>query len=166
MKSKRRRGLPKKRQRESKTDYRKRLKLLSSRTPRLVIRRSLNNIYAQIIEYQPAGDQVLVSASTDELRKKYHTKLGRNIVSSYLTGYLLGHKALHKKISHAIADLGLQTITKGSVLFSCLKGAVDAGLDVPHSEDAFPVHERIQGKHLKNTIPLEQIKTKIQAEKK
>ena len=44
--------VPFKRKREGKTDYKKRLKLLSSSKPRLVIRKSLKNMTVQIIEYE------------------------------------------------------------------------------------------------------------------
>ena len=53
--------VPFRRRREGKTDYRKRLKLLLSRKPRLVVRKSLNNIIAQIVEYDEKGDRVVVS---------------------------------------------------------------------------------------------------------
>ena len=49
------------------TDYKKRLRLLASNKPRLVVRRSLRHSIAQIIEYNEKGDKVLVSATTREL---------------------------------------------------------------------------------------------------
>lgn len=164
MRQRRRRGLQKRRQRENKTNYHKRLKLLASTLPRLVVRKSSRNVSAQIIEYMPAGDKVLASTTTKELEKKYGWKSPHhNIPAAYLAGYILGKKAQKKSIKKAICDIGLHSITKGSVLFACVKGAIDAGLDVPHSESLMPPAERIEGKHLKKPVPFQEIKTKIDA---
>ena len=43
------------RKREGATNYRKRLKILASNKPRLVVRKSLKNIHASIIEYDKKG---------------------------------------------------------------------------------------------------------------
>ena len=94
--------------------------MITSRMPRLVIRKSLRNIAVQLIEYQPGGDHILVSTTTKELQKAYGWKHARrNTPAAYLTGYLLGKKAQKKNITKAVCDIGLQSITKGSVLFSC-----------------------------------------------
>src|SRR3989344_2097585 len=95
-----------KRKRKLKTDYKQRLKLIQSKKPRLVIRKSLNNILLQVVEYQEKGDKVIVSAYSKELKKlgwPFH--LG-NIPSAYLTGFLLGKKS--KNIKNMVLDLGLQ----------------------------------------------------------
>ena len=59
------------RRREGKTDYRKRLKLLRSRKVRMVIRKSIKNTQIQFIEYKESGDNILVSAKSNELVSKY-----------------------------------------------------------------------------------------------
>lgn len=41
----------------------------------------------------------------------------------------------------AVLDVGLQRTTLGARIFGCLKGAVDGGLNVPHSENLFPGYE-------------------------
>jgi len=41
------------------TDYRKRLSLVKSRLPRLVVRKSLKNTLAQIIEFHENGDKII-----------------------------------------------------------------------------------------------------------
>jgi len=41
----------------------------------------------------------------------------------------------------AVLDVGLQRTTLGARIFGALKGAVDGGLDVPHSENLFPGFE-------------------------
>ena len=164
MKVKRRHGLLKRRHREGKTNYQKRLRMVSSSLPRMIVRKSLKNVLAQLIEYTPSGDKVMITASTKELEKNYGWKQAkRNTPAAYLTGYILGKKAQKKNIKKAICDTGLHTMSKGSILFSCLKGAVDAGLDVPHSDDLFPSQDRIDGKHLKNPVPLKEIKTRIES---
>ena len=58
------------RHRERKTDYRLRLKLLRSKKPRIVVRKSLKAIRVQFVEYNPQGDKILASAVSNELSKK------------------------------------------------------------------------------------------------
>ncbi|ENN96560.1 50S ribosomal protein L18P [Methanocaldococcus villosus KIN24-T80] len=138
------------RRREAKTDYRKRLKLLLSRKPRLVARKTLNHCIAQIIEYDEKGDRTVVSAHSKELEKLGYKGHTGNLVSAYLTGYLLGKKALKKGYTEAVLDIGLHRATKGAAVFAILKGALDAGLDVPHGEEILPDESRIRGEHIKN----------------
>jgi large subunit ribosomal protein L18 len=45
-------------------------------------------------------------------------------------------------------DIGLARATPGARVFAVLKGAVDAGLDVPHNEEILPGEERIKGVHI------------------
>ena len=153
-------SLPYRRKREGKTNYKKRLKLLLSGKPRLVIRPSLKNIIAQIIEYNPKGDQTITAVHSRELAKfdwKFSTG---NITTAYLTGLLLGKKALKKNIKEAVLDIGLKTPIKGSKIFACLKGVVDAGVLVPVSEEILPSKERISGKHIADYKKLNEI-TKV-----
>ena len=159
--AKRLKKLPLKRKRQGKTDYKKRLAFISGNKPRLVVRRFSRNILAQVTEFNPDGDMVIVSAHTNELRKKYGMTMPRkNITSAYLLGLLIGKKAMLKKIKSAVLDLGLQRPVKGSLLFAVVKGAVDAGLDVPHSKEVLPDEKRIKGEHLKKSEYVE-IKKKI-----
>ena len=64
-----RRVIPFRRKREGKTNYKKRIAFLTSEKPRLVIRKSLKNITAQIVIYEPKGDKVIASACSAELTK-------------------------------------------------------------------------------------------------
>lgn len=141
--------VPVRRRREQKTDYYLRRKLLVSRLPRLVVRRNINNISAQIIESLPEGDRVLVTAHSNELRKNYGWK-GHcgNIPAAYLTGLLIGLKAQKKKIKKTILDIGLQPSVKNNSLFAVLRGALDGELDIPHGEDVLPDDSRIRGEHI------------------
>lgn len=138
-----------KRKLQGRTDYKKRLEMIKSAKPRLVVRRSLKSLFAQIIEYHPDGDKVILSAHTNELRKKYNWNAKRNTPTAYLLGLLIGQKSKQKKIKECILDLGLYAPIKGSIIFAVLKGAVDAGLNIPHSKDVFPKEDRLQGKHTK-----------------
>ncbi|MCK4335905.1 MAG: 50S ribosomal protein L18 [Candidatus Aenigmarchaeota archaeon] len=143
-----RRRTPHRRKREGKTDYRVRLSLLKSRKPRLVVRKSLNNVICQIVKFDPEGDRVVVSADSKELKKfgwKFHCG---NVPSAYLTGLLCAEKAKKHKVSEAILDIGLYESTPGNRLYSALKGAVDGGLEVHHSEDVLPKPERLAGQHI------------------
>ena len=71
-----------------------------------------------------------------------------NISSAYLTGLLCAEKAKKHKVGEAILDMGLYGSTPGNRLFSALKGALDGGLEIPHSEDVLPKNERISGEHV------------------
>jgi len=141
--------VPHRRRREGKTDYRKRTQLLKSRKPRFVVRKSANNITCQIVTYSQKGDVTVVSADSGELKKAGGWKgHGGNICAAYLTGYLCGLTATNKKTSEAILDAGLYRSTKASRIYAALKGALDAGLKIPHSEDILPDESRISGKHV------------------
>jgi large subunit ribosomal protein L18 len=139
------------RKREGKTDYRKRVRLLISSRRRLIIRISLKNIIAQIADYSEKGDKILLSASSKELEKKFGWKASRNnLPAAYLTGYLLGKNAVKKGIKEAILDMGLANSVKGGKVYAALKGALDAGLSIPCSEDVLPSQDSIKGLHIAN----------------
>ncbi|MBI4440354.1 50S ribosomal protein L18 [Candidatus Woesearchaeota archaeon] len=140
--------LPFRRKLQGKTNYRQRIKLLSSRKPRLVVRKALKNIVAQIVEYEPVGDRVIASASSAELKKLNWRITCGNIPSAYLVGLLLGKKAKKNNVVDAVLDIGLQKSVKGSRLYAVLKGVVDAGINVPHSKEILPTSERISGMHI------------------
>ena len=146
--------VPFRRRREGKTNFRLRLKLLLSKTPRLVARKSLNNIVAQIVEYDEIGDKVVVSAHSKEIVKLGYKGHCGNIPAAYLTGLLLGKKALKEGTEEAILDLGLNSATKGAAVLAILKGAIDAGMDIPHSEEILPEEDRLNGSHVKEYAEL------------
>jgi len=137
------------RRREGKTNYRTRRALVLSRVPRVVVRLSLKNVIIQVIEAESIGDKVMVSAHSHELAKTYGWKsTGGNIPSAYLTGLLCGYKALAAGLETAFLDIGLHIPVKGTRIFAALKGLVDAGVEVPHSEDILPDESRINGEHI------------------
>lgn len=154
-----------KRRRQQKTDYKKRLALLKSGKTRLVIRKSLENIKVQLIGFSKGGDKTSASAVSADLGKLGWKSGTGNLPAAYLTGLLAGTRAKKAGINEAVFDLGLQTSTKGSRIYASLKGVVDAGLAVPHSEDILPDAERISGKHIQSRKGIEkefaEIKEKI-----
>ncbi len=140
--------VPLRRRREGKTNYRKRLKLLLSRKPRLVVRVTNRRIIAQIVEYDPAGDRIVVGVDSSMLREYGWKGDLNNTPAAYLTGILVAKKALEKGISEAVLDIGLHTPTRGSRVFAVLRGAVEAGLNVPHRDDVLPDDSRVKGEHI------------------
>lgn len=136
------------RKREGKTDYRKRIKLLQSGKIRLVIRRSLREICAQMIQYNEKGDKIIVSAKSSELGKMGWNYNYRNTPSAYLLGLLIGKKAKDKGIREAVVDIGLHKSVHGSRIYAVIKGAADSGLVIPYSKSILPKDERIYGKHI------------------
>lgn len=153
-----------KRKKQGKTNYKLRVNLLKSEKPRLVIRKSLKNILIQIVKSESSQDKVLISCYSRELKKiGWEYNLG-NIPSSYLTGFLLGKKALKKDIKEIILDLGLQKSVIKSRLYSALKGCIDAGLSIAHDPKMFPPEERIKGLHINKEIEkkFEETKKKIE----
>ena len=135
------------RRREGKTDYQARKALVVSGKPRLVARKSIKNMIAQIVFAKAQGDEVLASAHSSELAKFGWKASTGNVPSAYLTGLLCGLRAKKEGISEAVFDIGLIPPTKGSRLFATLNGILDAGLEVPHSEEKL-VKERVNGVHI------------------
>lgn len=136
------------RKREGKTHYKKRLELLKSNLPRLVIRRSNKIILLQLVCYEPDGDKVLVAFSSKKLSGFGWNYSKKSLPASYLTGLAFGTLAKKAHIEKAILDLGLQTPLAGSRVYAALQGVVDAGVQVPCSEEVFPSQERVSGEHI------------------
>ena len=144
--------MPLRRRREGKTNYRKRLKLLLSGKPRLVVRKTNRYIIAQIIEFDKKGDRTLVGILSKELKKYGWNYSFKNLPASYLTGLILAKKALEKGIKEAILDIGLHSSTKGSRIYALVKGCLDAGLKVPVSEEMLPEEKRLRGEHISSYL--------------
>ncbi len=136
------------RQREKKTNYISRRKLLMSTHPRLVVRRSLKNIWLQVVEHHPNGDKAIASAHSRELIKLGWKGSRKNLPAAYLTGLLLAKKAKLKHVKSVIPDLGLYRIVHGSKLFAALQGVKEGALQLSIGENAVPKLDRIQGKHI------------------
>ena len=136
------------RRREGKTDYSARFKLADFDKSRLVVRISNANVIVQIININNIGDETIVSAHSNELAKMGWLAGKKNTSAVYLTAYLCGKKALSKGITKAVLDIGLKSPIKGAKVFAALKGAVDAGLEIPHGESVLPDENRINGGHV------------------
>jgi large subunit ribosomal protein L18 len=108
----------------------------------------LKNTIAQIIVAKVHGDEVLASAHSRELIRKYGWKGATgNVPAAYLTGLLCGLKAKKNGVEGAILDLGLVSPVKGSRVFSTMAGVLDAGVEVPHGEGKI-LKERTDGDHI------------------
>ncbi len=151
------------RRRENKTNYTSRVKALKGRTPRLVVRKTNRYLVAQVVTSERAQDKVLLNANSKELLKYGWPEKDsiKNLTAGYLLGLLVAEKAKKAGVERVILDLGLTKSTKGSRLYAVVKGAVDGGLDVPHSEEILPPSERIEGAHAKIKVDLKKIKEQI-----
>lgn len=139
------------RRREQKTDYHKKLKLLSSRKPRLVVRITNQKIISQLVGFSPKGDDVLSAVDSPQLLKFGWNYSLKNIPASYLTGLLAGKSALEKGLTEAVLDTGAKVMIPYNKISAFLRGAVDSGLNVPFGEgELFPGPERINGKHVQD----------------
>ena len=158
--------VPFRRRREFKTNYRYRLKLLKSKLPRAVVRKSLKHTIVQFIKFDSEGDKVLTTASSIELKKLGWDGSTSNLPAAYLTGLLAGKRAIKQNIESAVLDIGLHPPVKGSKVFASLRGIIDAGIPVPHGDEILPNDDRISGKHISDSIPtqFEKVKDKIQTD--
>ena len=147
------------------TNYPKRLKLLKSRLPRLIVRPTNSGIVIQIAEYEPVGDKVLLTVTEKNLAKVDPTLDGNNVPICYLTGYLAGVNAKKLKVKEAVLDTGRYNLIKGGRIAAALKGFVDAGVKVPHDKAIFPDKKRLDGSHLKKKLPdtVQNLKAKLEA---
>jgi len=141
-------SMPHRRRREHLTDYKKRSALVISGIPRMVVRLSNKHAVVQFVEAKPQGDQVLAAAKSTELGKFAWKYGGGNLPAAYLTGMLAGVRAIKKGLRKAVLDIGLRRVSKGARIFGALKGAVDAGVEVPHDGEILPPEARIKGEHI------------------
>ena len=126
------------RRREGKTNFAKRLALIKSGKPRMVVRRTNKNILVQFITFDPKGDRTMLTVSGTHLAKLYKWPSKRNVWTAYLTGLMAGHLAHKKGVSDFVFDMGMYVPSKGSLLFAALKGASDAGLKTPFDKEKIP----------------------------
>jgi large subunit ribosomal protein L18 len=136
------------RRREDRTDYHQRLRLLKSGKPRLVARVSNSHVRAQLVTPGPSGDETHAAASSEDLGEYGWEAPTGNLPSAYLTGYLAGMRALSVGVEEAVLDIGLNTATPGNKVFAVQEGAIDAGVDIPHSESVLADWSRNRGEHI------------------
>lgn len=134
---------------------------------RMVVRITNKRIICQIFYARIEGDVCVASATSEEL-PRYGVKVGlTNYSAAYCTGLLLARRVLQKmKLDGVYAgleeatgevynveqvrgkahsfrcylDTGLARTSSGANIFGALKGAVDGGLEIPHSTKRFPGH--------------------------
>jgi large subunit ribosomal protein L18 len=156
----------KRRRRENKTDYLKRLKLLKSEKPRVVFRKTDKYIIAQYIVSKEAQDSIRIGITSKELTKHGWPENAKgslkSITAAYLTGYLFGKKILSKKLENPIMDFGMIPALHKSKVYAFLKGFIDSGIKINCKEGIFPEENRIKGEHLKNKIDFQKIKSNIE----
>jgi len=132
---------------------------------RLIVRLSNRDVTAQIAYSRIEGDRVVCAAYSHEL-PKYGVKVGlTNYAAAYCTGLLVARRILQKLgldslyggctevtgeeynvepvddgpgAFRCFLDVGLARTTTGARIFGAMKGAVDGGLNIPHSVKRFP----------------------------
>lgn len=155
----------KRRRKENKTDYKKRLHLLKGETPRVVFRRTNRYFISQYIESKEAKDKVILTINSKDLLKHGWDEKAKgslkSIPAAYFTGYLIGKQIISKKLPTPIVDLGMIRTLHKTKVFGFLKGLIDSGLEINCKEEAYPEKERIEGASLKNKIDFQKIKSGI-----
>lgn len=141
--------VPFRRRREGKTNYHVRYKLILSKKPRVVVRKSNANTTIQLVIAEAKGDRTLLTVNSKALKDFGYTLATGNLPSAYLTGLLFGKKMLALGQSEGVADIGLHSSTKGGRIYAAIKGVVDAGVNVPHNSEIFPDEGRVRGEHIK-----------------
>lgn len=135
-----------KRIRQNKTNYRKRASLLMSRRSFLTVKISNQNVSAQVLNAALGGDKVLASAHSKQLLNYGWKGSLKNIPACYLTGLILAKKSIGNGIRSGVLYTGTNPFTDR--VAACLKGVIDAGMDIPVSEDSFPSYDRLRGMHI------------------
>lgn len=158
--------IQKRRRRQNKTDYLKRLKLLKSEKPRIVFRKTNKYIIAQYVESDEAQDKVVFGINSKDLLSHGWDEKAKgslkSITASYLTGYFAGKKILKENLETPIVDLGMIRVLHKTKVFAFIKGLIDAGVEIATKEEAFPEEERISGEHLKNKVDVKKIKMNLE----
>jgi len=140
---------------------------------RLIVRFTNTNIIAQVAYATIQGDKVVCDARSSEL-PRYGIKTGlTNYPASYAVGLLLARRLNQKygldetykgveEVSgedyyvekegergafYCVLDTGLVRTSSGARVFGVLKGAVDGGLDIPHSNKRFPGYDTENGEY-------------------
>ena len=154
----------KRRRKENKTDYGKRLEMLKGGIPRAVFRKTNRYLIAEYVESEEAQDKVIITLNSKLLTKYGWPKESKSIKSlpaSYLLGMVMAHKITSRKLKSPIIDFGMHINTQKNKLFAFIKGLIDGGVKIKCDAKNFPSNERIAGEHLTNKIAFEKIKSSI-----
>jgi len=159
-----------KRRRQGKTDYKKRINLLKGDSPRVVFRKTNKYIISQYVTSNQTKDSVEIGVNSKQLLSygwpdEFKGSL-KSLPASYLTGFLMGKRILKEKKQTPVVDFGMTRMIWKTKTFAFLKGLVDAGVKIKHEGKIFPSEDRIIGKHLKEDFSktFEKIKTNIMKE--
>ena len=114
----------------------------------MVVRKTNRQIIVQLVEAGMEGDRTLVAAYSSELAGFGYSGATANTPAAYLTGMLFAVKAFNAGYEEAILDIGLSRASVGARVFAALKGAVEAGFDVPHGDNIMPDDDRVKGAHI------------------
>ena len=129
------------RRHEHRTDYKARCTLLSSGKPRIIVRKTNRYIIVQAVTTEGAQDRVLAGTTSKVLLDKgwpsMHAGSLKSLPAAYLVGVLLG-KQLKGKVEEAVLDLGMHRNIHKSRVYAVLKGLIDSGIHVPHSDEVLP----------------------------
>lgn len=147
------------RRREGRTNYVKRLKLLKSKLPRLVVRKTNSRIIASITLFDEKGDKTITTVEGRHLSKLGWKGSRKSIAAGYLVGLLLGKKAKEAKIEKAVLDMGLHTPTKNNFAFFVALGFKEAGVEISIPDDLDL--KRIECSKTFDKSMFERIKSKI-----
>ncbi len=140
--------VPFRRKREERTDYHRRLKLLKSGKPRLVLRLTNRHLIAQMIDFDSSGDKVLFG-TTSKILSKFNWHFSKNNISAaYLFGLYVGKLCQKHNVIDFVIDLGLKKFQKKGKISAFLKGLADVGIETSHDTEVFPDEERISGKSI------------------
>ena len=155
----------KRRRKENKTDYVKRLKLLKGEKPRIVFRKTNRYIISEYTLSREAQDKVVLGFDSRKLNEYGWPKDAqgslKSTTASYLTGYLIGKTIIKQKLENPILDTGMNRVLHKNKIYAFIKGIIDAGIKINCDKRLFPDESRIKGQHLKNKIPFDEIKLKI-----
>lgn len=155
----------KRRRKENKTDYLKRLKLLKGEKPRIVFRKTNRYIISEYTESKEAQDKVIIGFDSRKLNEYGWPKNAqgslKSITASYLTGYLMGKTIMKQKLENPIVDTGMNRMLHKNKIYAFIKGLIESGIKISCKKECFPEESRIKGNHLKHKIPFDEIKSKI-----
>jgi len=177
---------------------------------RLIVRFTNRRCICQVAYATIRGDIIVAHSSSDELTK-YGVPCGhKNYAAAYATGLLVARRCLKKfgldetfkgkeeidgdeyhvedednerRPFKCILDVGIRSTTVGHRMWGALKGAVDGGLHIPHTQKKFPGYkapdtkdgeaefdaeahkEKIMGSHVKEYMEMmaEEDPTKYEA---
>jgi len=132
----------KRRRKQGKTDYKKRMNLLKGLRPRVTFRKTNRYLVVQYILSNEAQDKIVFGITSKKLLKygwpKNFEGSLKSIPASYLTGYLFGKIILEKKLKEPIIDFGMLRTLHKSKIYSFLKGIIDSGIKIQCNKEIFP----------------------------